>query len=203
MREKILHKATDMFLQYGFKSVTMDDIASEMGISKKTIYAHFDTKMKLVEAVTVHLFEVISKGVEAITAQNLNVIREIFEIKEFVRKHLKDEKSSPLFQLQKYYPKIFVGLQKKQFTVMKECVTDNLERGVAAGLYRPEINIPFIMQIYFCGMMSLKDPVLFPPEKYPLQKTTLEFLDYHLRGIGTSEGLQVLSQIINEKNQKQ
>lgn len=91
MKEQILNKATDMFLTLGFKSVTMDDIANEMGISKKTIYQHFSNKDSLVKAVTTNLFEDISCGIDQIILANKNPIEELFAIKDFVLKNLKDE----------------------------------------------------------------------------------------------------------------
>ena len=92
MREKILLKSAEMFLTLGFKSVTMDDIAHELGCSKKTIYQHFENKTKLVEATTLHVFEVISHGINCICALEKNPIEEIYDIKHFVMDHLKDEK---------------------------------------------------------------------------------------------------------------
>ena len=77
MREKILSKAADLFLSYGFKSVTMDDIASAMGISKKTIYQHFENKTKLVEATTLNIFEIISQGIDCICAIEKNPIEAV------------------------------------------------------------------------------------------------------------------------------
>ena len=105
MKDQILNKATEMFLTLGFKSVTMDDIASEMGISKKTIYQHFSNKDSLVKATTTNLFENISCGIDEIILANNNPIEELFTIKEFVMQNLKDENTSPIYQLQKYYPK--------------------------------------------------------------------------------------------------
>ena len=130
MREKIIHKSADLFLSYGFKSVTMDDIANALGISKKTIYLHFDNKTKLVEATTLSMFNIISHGIDCICALEKNPIEEIYDIKRFVSEHLKDEKSSPQYQLQKYYPKIFNSLKNKQFEVMYQCVNTNLNRGI-------------------------------------------------------------------------
>ena len=130
MREKILHKATDMFLTLGFKSVTMDDLANEMGISKKTIYSHFENKTKLVEESVMDLFWFISNGIDEIVSVQKDPIEELYEIKKFVMCHLKDEKSSPQYQLQKYYPKLHDTLKKKQFEVMQECVLDNIKRGI-------------------------------------------------------------------------
>ena len=104
MKEKIMSMASTMFLKLGFKSVTMDDIASEMGISKKTIYLHYNNKDQLVEASTMHLFETISGGIDQICSLENNPIEELFLIKDFVMKNLKNESTSPIYQLQKYYP---------------------------------------------------------------------------------------------------
>ena len=82
MREEILHKATELFLNLGFKSVTMDDLAQEMGISKKTIYSHFDNKTKLVEESTMDLFWFISNGIDEIMALKKNPIEELYERSE-------------------------------------------------------------------------------------------------------------------------
>ena len=113
MREKILSNAAELFLNYGFKSITMDDISNHIGISKKTIYQHFENKTTLVEAVTMFVFENISCGINDICNSKKNPIEEIYDIKQFVMEHLKDEKSSPAFQLQKYYRKSFNTLKKK------------------------------------------------------------------------------------------
>ena len=107
MQDEILEKAAEMFLNYGFKSVTMDDIANEMGISKKTIYQHFSNKNNLVEATTLRMFHLISEGIDLICENNINAIEALFEIKNFVLQYLKDEKTSPMFQLQKYFPKTY------------------------------------------------------------------------------------------------
>lgn len=196
MREKILLGATDLFLNYGFKSVTMDDIASTLGVSKKTIYHHFNNKTKLVEATTLNLFEFISQGIDCICALEKNPIEEIYSIKKFVMEHLKDEKSSPQYQLKKYYPKIFNTLKNKQLEVMQTCVTDNLNRGVEQELYRNSINVEFIARIYFNGILAIKDKDLFPLQKFSMQMLMNNYLEYHLRGICTPKGLDILNQII-------
>ncbi|PIA79206.1 TetR family transcriptional regulator [Gaetbulibacter sp. 4G1] len=196
MRDKILLGATDLFLSYGFKSVTMDDIASSLGVSKKTIYQHFDNKTKLVEATTLNLFESISCGIDHICSLEKNPIEEIYSIKQFIMEHLKDEKSSPQYQLQKYYPKIFNTLKSKQFEVMQTCVTDNLNRGINQGLYRDSISVEFIARIYFNSMLAIKDKDLFPLKKFSMNMLMSNYLEYHLRGICTPKGLEILNQFI-------
>ncbi|MFC4267986.1 TetR/AcrR family transcriptional regulator [Polaribacter marinivivus] len=192
MEQKIVEKSTELFLNLGFKSVTMDEIASALGVSKKTIYKYFNNKTDLVNAVTNHVFDSISCGIDHICHLNMNPIDELFSIKRFVMEHLKDEKSSPQYQLQKYYPKIFLSLKKKQFEVMQECVIDNLKKGIELGLYRPNIDLEFISRIYFNGLIGIKDNDMFPLKNYSM-KTLLNFYyEYHLRGICTAKGINQL-----------
>ncbi len=201
MREKILHKATEMFLNLGFKSVTMDDLASEMGISKKTIYSHYENKTKLVEESTMDLFWFISNGIDEIIALKKNPIDELYEIKKFVMLHLKDEKSSPQYQLQKYYPKVHETLRQKQFDVMQECVVDNINRGMEMGIYRDNLNVEFVSRIYFSGVTSIKDNSLFPLQIFSMAQLMDHYLEYHIRGIVTPKGRKILNSIINSNQE--
>lgn len=196
MRDKILFKSADLFLNLGFKSVTMDDIANSLGCSKKTIYQHFDTKTKLIEATTLYMFNIIAEGIDHICSLNKNPIEEVYHIKSFVMEHLKDEKSSPQYQLQKYYPKIFSSLRKKQFDVMQSCVKENLNRGIEQGLYRSNISVEFITRIYFNSMIAMKDKDLFPLTFFSMNMLMEHYLEYHLRGICTPQGLINLNQFI-------
>lgn len=197
MKEKILQKATDMFLSYGFKSVTMDDIANKMGISKKTIYTHYANKTELVADSTMHMFDIISNGIDHICALEKNPIEELYEIKKFVMVNLKNEKSSPQYQLQKYYPKVHDVLRNKQFEIMQECVVRNIEKGIELGIYRENLNIGFVSRIYFSGVHSIKDLQVFPLEQFPVSTLIDEYLEYHLRGIVTPAGRKILNKIIN------
>lgn len=199
MKNKIIIKSTDMFLNQGFKSVTMDDIAQELGISKKTIYQHFENKSVLVETVALHLFDTISCGIDLIMSQKHNPIEEMFIIKDFVLKNLKDEKTSPFFQLQKYYPEIHKSLMAKQYDRVRECISSNLTRGIAQGLYLATLNIDLISKFYFAGMTSLKYIELFDPAVYEPVLVQNTYLEYHLRAICSVEGIAVVEKIINEK----
>ncbi|WP_025741328.1 TetR/AcrR family transcriptional regulator [Aquimarina pacifica] len=198
MKEKIIERANELFLNLGFKSVTMDDLASEMGISKKTIYAHFQNKTKLVEATTDYLFCTICDGIDTILEEKKEPIEELYAIKAFLIEHLKDEKTSPQYQLQKYYPKIHDILKKKQFEVMQECVIENLQRGIEKGVFRTGIDVEITSRLYFIGMMGIKDQDMFPVQRYPMSKLMADYLEYHVRGIATEKGLHILNKLINQ-----
>lgn len=201
METKIVKKATDMYLTLGFKSVTMDDIANEMGISKKTIYQHFENKNDLVEAVTMNLFETISCGIDEIMKLNKNPIEELFVIKDFVMHNLKNESTSPIYQLQKYYPQIHKTLMSRQFDKMGDCVIDNIKKGIEQDLFRDDINVELIARFYFAGMTSIKDAELFNPIQFSTKNVQETYLEYHLRSICTSKGVGVLEKLLKNNNQ--
>lgn len=186
----------ELFLSFGFKSVTMDDIAQKMGISKKTIYAHFPTKSKLVEATTIFLLETIDGGIEQIRQKDLNAIEELFEIKKFVMHHLKDEKSSPQYQLAKYYPKVYKNVESHHLKLMCCSISDNLEKGIKGGYYRENLPVEFISKLYFLGMTAIKGSELFSPEDYTMRELTENYLEYHLRAIVTPKGFKTLKDFL-------
>lgn len=115
--------------------------------------------------------------------------------------HLKDEKSSPQYQLQKYYPKIHDSMRERQYEVMQDCVVDNVKRGIEQGIYRENLNIDFVSRIYFSGVTSIKDQRLFPSSKFPVAELMDDYLEYHLRGIVTPKGRKILNAIINSNQE--
>jgi AcrR family transcriptional regulator len=159
---------------------------------KKTIYKYFKNKTELIDTVTHRMFDTICSGIDDTCELELNPIEELFSIKRLVLDTLKDEKSSPQYQLQKYYPKIYASLKQKQFHVMQDCVINNLKKGVEIRLYRETINLEFISRIYFNGMIGIKDKDLFPLTDYSMNTLMNYYLEYHLRGICTEKGIQQL-----------
>ncbi|MFM1878803.1 MAG: hypothetical protein RLZZ241_1669 [Bacteroidota bacterium] len=190
-----------MFLNLGFKSVTMDDLALQMGISKKTIYTHFANKTELVEQSSLYVFSEISSGVNTICNQQMNPIEELYEVKKFALVHLKNEKASPQYQLRKYYPKIHNQIMQKTFDMMQDCVLLNIKRGIEMGMYRENLDPEFVSRIYFAGVNSIKDDTLFPRPQFPLVHLNDIYLEYHLRGIVTPKGRNVLNKIINSNHE--
>ena len=162
MKEKIISKSEELFFSLGFKSVTMDDIANAMGISKKTIYAHFSNKTELVEVVTFSVLDHISEGIDKINATSINPIEELYDIKMFVINYLKSVKVSPQHQLKKYYPQIYERLQIKQFEKMHSSFENSLKMGMNTGLFRPDIDVNFISRLYFNGVTAIRDISVFP-----------------------------------------
>ncbi len=198
MKEKILHKATDLFLTFGVKSVTMDDIAKEMAISKKTIYTFFSTKTRLVEDTTIYLFNKINSEILTICSSGHNPIKELFLVKSLVLEHLKNEETSPQYQLQKYYPKLFDFMKQKQFDSINDCISNNLKKGIEKGFYRKNLDNNLIVRFYFIGIMGIKNVELFPMDKFGMPYLMNNLLEYHIRAIATEKGIKSLKKILKK-----
>ena len=182
-----------MFISIGFKTVTMDDIAQEMGMSKKTVYQYYPNKNKLVEDVAFKMVDEVGCTIDSICESGFNAVEEIFEVRNFLMKVLSNAGSAPIFQLKKFYPRIALMLKSRQFKKMQYCVKENLEKGIAEGLYRPDINVEFVSRIYFTGMAGIKDGEIFPPEMFDPKDITCMFLEYHMRAIVTPKGLEIVN----------
>jgi len=198
LKELILEKTRELFLTIGFKSVTMDQIAYDMGIFKKTIYNFFENKNELVKAVTSYMFNSITNGVTEIKKNSDNPINELYDINLFLIKYLKKESVSPLYQLEKYYPLIHKEINKKQFDFITKSTTGSLNNGIKLGLFRKDIKIDFISRLYFKGMIGIRDLDTFPLNLYDPVSLKIDFIEYHLRAIVTEKGLKKLNHFINK-----
>jgi AcrR family transcriptional regulator len=199
MREKIISKASDLFMKLGFKSVTMDDIAGEMGISKKTIYKFFGNKEILIEEITEMIHSEIHEIIDQIVAQNYNAIEENYQIRKMFKEMFQSADTSPVYQLKKHYPSIFEKVMAKE---MNECNTlfkKNIEKGIAQGLYRKEIPVETFVQFYYNLIFSIKEKTVSEKEG---QKLELQILEYHTRAIATLLGIAELEkQLMNIEKQ--
>ncbi|MFN2261541.1 MAG: TetR/AcrR family transcriptional regulator, partial [Psychroflexus sp.] len=172
-----------------------DDLARELGVSKKTIYEFFNNKLDLVENVAVFIRNKIFDEINRVISKNYDPIQEMFEIKNVVMRRLKNEKTSPQFQLQKYYPVIYNNLKKSQVCKMEDCISHNIERGLAENYYRNDINKVFVCKIYISGMLNLKDEELFKDSELTPKQLYEEFMKYHLRSIVDTKGTIRLSEL--------
>ena len=198
MKEIILNKAADLFLHYGFKSITMDDIANELAISKKTIYIFFTHKSDLVVVSTVLVHEKVNLMISVIIMKNFNAIEENFVIKSVFKDMFKNVKTSPMFQLKKYYPSTYAKLMEQQLCTFSECVRENMEKGIREKLYRSEIDIEMVMKFYFRLIYGAYEGDLFGEDMQDIIKTEIKILEYHTRSIATTKGVKILEeQLIN------
>ena len=194
MDKEIVLSASSLFLQYGYKAVTMDDIAEHMRISKKTIYHYFGDKTSLVRSAVLHVFEEVKDKIITIQTSMDHPIEALYEIKKIAVQVLGNKDKSPQYQLQKYYPAIYIEIREKELSTFGNTFKLSLKKGMDSGLFRTTIDPEFIMRIYFNGFRGLRDIELFPPEDYDIDQIIGKYIDYHLRAIATAKGLQFLEE---------
>ncbi len=197
MKEPILKKSCDLFLKFGYKCVTMDDIANALAISKKTLYKCFKNKNALVDASTEFFQSQVFDMISNIREKGYNAIEENFEITTIFKNIFTETKELPMYQLNKYYPKTYRKHVKNEFRNFENFMNGNLQRGISEGLYRSGIDIHGTIKYYFILVMNIHEHEIFKKEK----PTTHEFpvLEYHTRAIATNKGLQELKKQLDNR----
>jgi AcrR family transcriptional regulator len=199
MKDKIINKAKEMFLRLGFKSITMDDIACEMCISKKTIYKYFSNKDILIEESVQMVHKEIHETINTIVAQDFNAIEENFEIRRMFKEMFKSAESSPIYQLKKHYPEIYEKVLSMQVSVCEECFRDNIIKGINEGLYRKDLDIENYVKFYYTLIFNINENTMLEKDAQELE---LKALEYHIRAMASLAGIvelekQLETQILN------
>jgi len=198
MKEKIIQKASELFIKLGFKSITMDDIASEMCISKKTIYKYFCNKELLVAETTALLHKEVHETIDSILQQNHNAIEENFKIRKMFGEMFKSSAdSSPIYQLKKHYPDIY---EKVMITEINECsmwFRNNILKGIENGLYRADLDIDTYVKFYYTLIFNINENTSSEKEA---QKLELDALEYHTRAMATQSGITELEKQLQNPN---
>ncbi len=190
--KELIKKAVEVFMTYGIKSVTMDDMARHMRMSKKTIYQFVKDKGDLVNKCMGNDCNLIQSKIEEVIAQNFNAIKENFEISKVVINELRNVHPSIFFDLEKYYPEAMKTMDKMRHEFIGTCVKVNLQRGIDEGLYRNDINVDIMTQLWMLRMNVIFDPSLFPMQEFHPKDVYLEMFVHHIRGIASAKGLKIL-----------
>ncbi|REH56653.1 TetR family transcriptional regulator [Tenacibaculum gallaicum] len=200
MRDKIINKAGEMFLTLGFKSTTMDDIAKELGMSKKTLYKYFSNKTALVDASTESVHNTISETIDRVKSQNYNAVEEEFAVKAIFKEMFKNAKTSPMYQLKKYYPETYTKLVEREVCMFRDCNVDNLKKGVEQGLYRANIKGELLVNFYFTLVFGVFESELYSNDMQEVMEIEYEILEYHIRAIATQKGVEELERQLRKIN---
>lgn len=188
----ILAEAGKVFMRLGIRSVNMDDIAQHLRISKKTLYQYVKDKNELVLKAVRGITDHHRTCILGICAQGHNAIDESFEITRFVASQVGQIHPSVHFDLQKYHPEAWDLLQSTERADIYKCITENLRKGIAEGLYREDLDIDVIARIYVSRFDVTFDGQLFPADKYRFEDVIWELFRYHTRGIASDKGVKYL-----------
>jgi len=188
MEEKIIKEIGEMFMTYGVRSVSMDDIARHLGISKKTLYQHFKDKNELVEKVTESVIEERQSEYEEVTKQSVNAIEELFLMSKCMRTHVANLNPSLIFDLKKYHSNAWDIFFNFEHITVFESVRDNLKRGKEEGFFRDEISIKVLAKLRVEQVHMSFDPHAFPKEEFDFTEVHMQMFDHYIYGLLTAKG---------------
>lgn len=197
---QIIDQSAKVFMRLGIRSVNMDDIAQHLHISKKTLYQFVKDKNELVMRTVKHLCAHHKTSIEGICEQGHNAIDESYEISRFVAAQVGQMHPSIHFDLEKYHPEAWTLLQSTEREDIYTCVTENMRKGVADGLYRDDLNIDVVARIYISRFDVTFDGELFPSENYRFEEVIWEMFRYHIRGIASEKGLKYLVKKVKKEH---
>jgi len=192
VQERIRQKADELFRRYGIRSVTMDEIAAQLGMSKKTIYQFYADKDQLVDAVAIDEIQFSQDCCMRDMAASANAIEEIFRVMEFVEIMFRNMNPSMLYDLEKYHPAGYKKFLEHKNKFLYDMIKRNLERGIKEELYRPEINVEIMTRYRLESMMLALNTEIFSPAKFNLVELQKEIIEHFLYGVSTLKGYKLI-----------
>ncbi len=189
-RQRILEIAMAQFARFGVRTITMEDLARQAGISKKTIYQEFEDKKDLVKAVFAAILEQDRKRLAFILEQGDGVIEHLVQTSKMMRERLTSINPLVILEVQKYFPEAWNLFESfKQETIQQDLIKV-LERGKELGYFRPEIDSKVLARVRLTQVTSAFDPKNFAEPDYNLVEEQMIVLDHFLHGIFTEKGRQ-------------
>jgi AcrR family transcriptional regulator len=203
IKERIQEKARDLFMRLGIRSVSMDDIATQLGMSKKTIYQFFADKDELVEAVMEANIQQTQQDCEKCLLSSENAIEEIFLTMEMIQEQFRNMNPMIMYDLQKFH----IGANQKFASHKNEfllsIIRNNIEKGISEGLYRKDIEVDILSKFRLESMMIAFNMELYPPAKYNLADVTKVIIEHFLFGLATIEGHELILKYQKERTKKE
>jgi len=201
-RERIQLKSTELFMRLGIRSVSMDDIAAHLGMSKKTIYQYFSDKDELVDAVMDADIQNMQCQCDTMLKQSRDAVEEIVLTMDMIQEQFRNLNPIVLHDMQKFHHRAFQKLATHKQHYLLDIIRKNLVRGKAEGLYRAEIDIEVIARYRLESMMLPFNLDLYPPAKYNLSDVTVQIIEHFLFGLATPQGHELIRRYQNERIQK-
>ena len=192
-KERIVKGAEELFFKYGIKSITMDDIAKHLVMSKKTIYTYFKDKNEVVETLLKTSLQKDEKEMDEIAKTAKNVVEEVFAQMKHISHMFGKVNQNIFYDLQKYHPNAWKEFMKFKVNCMEKMVEGAINRGKKEGLVREDVN-PKILAILRIEQIEMgMNPAIFPPDKFKLVDVQLAMLDHFLHGICTIKGHKLVN----------
>ncbi|MEM7038657.1 MAG: TetR/AcrR family transcriptional regulator [Bacteroidota bacterium] len=197
-KTRIITGADALFKRRGIRSVTMDDIARELGMSKKTLYQYFSNKADIVHAVTEQHFDEELQMCKEIMANAKDPIAAMVNILKASHKAFQEIPPAMIYDTRKYYPQSWQLFEEFKMGFVRQAILQNLQDGVEAGLYRDDMDLKVVAKLRVESIDIPFDPDRFPPHKYDVRVVHIEQFKLFLHGLATVEGKKRIYQYLNQ-----
>lgn len=200
VKEEILENTYKLFLKYGIRSTSMDDICFHLKISKKTLYQHFSNKDDIVEQVLTSRLEnhQTQKNLEELKQENS--IQSMLIIRDHIIQSFNSRMPSNLFDLKKYHPEVYQRINEKEQLFIQNLYNDIIEKGVKDGYFRTNINKEIQVYLFTKQMSLLGDPEIMSELQYPIPSIVSTIIENMIRSFSTSKGIQELELLLKQRN---
>lgn len=190
----ILEQSRELFTKYGIRSISMDDIARELGVSKKTLYLHVKNKADLLDKLFKKVQTDFVIAVNHVCSQGMNAIDELLEVSKLVNREFMKYNPSTVFDLQKYYPEVFNNhiIEEKEYTY--SMILQNLEKGISEGIYRDDQDIQLVANLYIQKVESIHDEKFLSQANITMEQIFEVMFENHIRGISNRKGIEYFEQ---------
>lgn len=186
----ILERVRELFFKYGVRSVSMDDICRDIGISKKKLYQFIHSKNELVEKLLElerEHFEIIF---ETHNFDGINAIDILLTVSREIGDRFWDISPSMTFDLKKYYPDIYLKHIEDRIEFIYQKIQINIQKGISQGIYRDDLSIELVARLYIRRLIDLHNPEFFPADKFSFQTLFDVMFDNFIRGIANEIGTE-------------
>lgn len=187
-KERILNVAIELFSKFGIRSVSMDDLAHQLGISKKTIYQLFTDKDDIITLATQQYLSEGMEVVKSINGESRDPIEALIKISAYLNRNNRETTSSMVFDLQKYHPKAWTLMEDFKKNFLSTIIRKNLENGIQIGLFREDIHPEIVTRIRLEQASMIFNEELFPRSKFNLNEVSDELQEHFILGISTDKG---------------
>lgn len=202
MKERIQQKAGELFRHYGIRSVTMDEIATQLGISKKTIYQFYSDKDALVKDIFKSITDQNKERCMQIKTKSENAIHEQYLSSDAAQEIFINMNSAVLFDLNRFHPNVFADFEKHKKQFLFRILKENILRGIKEGLFRKDIDVDIITWLQLetiSGIFHNEDIVNGRISAAHFEK---EMKDFFLHGLCTEKGLSFISKYKQQRQKK-
>lgn len=193
----MIAEVAELFMRYGIKSLTMDEIARQLGMSKKTIYQYVSDKKDLVNQCVQLAISDEQCILSDVKNQKGNAIEILLNINKRVSEKIQNIQLSLMYDLERYYPEAFKIMQSHKKEFVFNMIKENVELGIKEGLYRENLIPEIIASSYIAMTNQLFNPDPTNPPKHSFQILHKEIAKYHIRGIASEKGRVYLKEKLN------